>query len=196
LIGPPLIAFLQSMNVSLSETVALMKQAHEGQLDKSGRPYWQHPLRVAYRLGERATEVERHAALLHDVIEDCPYTYDDLRARGYSEEVIEIVRLVSKDPRDQMTYQQWITAIAESGNLSALRVKLADLADNLSPERMKALPPQMKGIIKRYRLAWEIIASRLPEREAASIITTVVPPLNEIERRLAEHRGIHFPFSI
>jgi (p)ppGpp synthase/HD superfamily hydrolase len=169
------------MTITLADTFAFMKEAHHGQLDKSGKPYWQHPLRVMYRLGEHATEAERHAALLHDVIEDCPVTYDDLRARGYSEEVIEIVRLVSKDPRDGMTYRQWTTAIAESGNVQAMRVKLADLADNMSPARLKSLPPEMRGIDRRYRMAWEIVAKHLPKDEVASIIRRDVPPLAEIE---------------
>jgi (p)ppGpp synthase/HD superfamily hydrolase len=169
------------MTVTLADTFAFMKQAHHGQLDKSGKPYWQHPLRVMYRLGARATEAERHAALLHDVIEDCPVTYDDLRARGYSEEVIEIVRLVSKDPHDGMTYRQWMTAIAESGNVQAMRVKLADLADNLSPARLKTLPPEMRGIDRRFKMAWEIIAARLPQEEVARVIRRDVPPLDEVE---------------
>jgi (p)ppGpp synthase/HD superfamily hydrolase len=170
------------MTITLADTFAFMKEAHYGQLDKSGKPYWQHPLRVMYRLGERATEAERHAALLHDVIEDCPVTYDDLRARGYGAEVIEIVRLVSKDPRDGLTYRQWTTAIAESGNVQAMRVKLADLADNMSPARLKALPPEMRGIDRRYRMAWETVAEHLPKDEVASIIRRDVPPLEEIER--------------
>lgn len=170
------------MTITLADTFALMKQAHEGQFDKSGQPYWHHPLRVMYRLGSHATDDERHAALLHDVIEDCPVTYDDLRARGYGAAVIEIVRLVSKDPHDGMTDREWTTAIAESGNFGAMRVKLADLADNLSPARLNALPPAMRGIDRRYRLAWELIAARLPADDVQGIIRGDVPPLAEIER--------------
>jgi (p)ppGpp synthase/HD superfamily hydrolase len=179
------------MNVTLAETFAFMRQAHHGQVDKSGKPYWQHPLRVMYRLGAQATEAERHAALLHDVIEDCPVTYDDLRARGYSEEVIEIVRLVSKDPLSGQTFRQWITTLAQSGNVAAMHVKLADLADNLSPARLKTLPPEMHGIDRRFRMAWQIIAERLPAAEVKRIIRSDVPPLVEIEREFALNAANH-----
>lgn len=119
------------------------------------------------------------------MVEDCPVTYDDLRARGYSEEVIEIVRLISKDPHSGLTFRQWITALADSGHVAAVRVKLADLADNLSPARLKTLPPEMRGIDRRFRMAWQIIAARLPETEMKSIIRGAVPPLAEIERAFA-----------
>jgi (p)ppGpp synthase/HD superfamily hydrolase len=51
----------------LGDSIELMRKAHEGQIDKSGRPYYLHPLRVAMRLAH-CTAAERHAALLHDVV--------------------------------------------------------------------------------------------------------------------------------
>jgi (p)ppGpp synthase/HD superfamily hydrolase len=57
----------------LGDSIELMCKAHEGQIDKSGRPYYLHPLRVAMRLAH-CTAVERHTALLHGVVEDTSLT--------------------------------------------------------------------------------------------------------------------------
>ena len=79
----------------LGDTIELMRKAHEGQMDKSGRPYYLHPMRVAMRLMQ-CSGVERHAALLHDVVEDTSVTLSDLRVLGYSEEIVELVDLLSR----------------------------------------------------------------------------------------------------
>lgn len=52
---------------TLDEAIQVARRAHEGQLDKSGRPYIAHPLRV---MGAMRGEHERMAAVLHDVVED------------------------------------------------------------------------------------------------------------------------------
>jgi hypothetical protein len=51
--------------------------AHEGQTDKAGRPYIEHPRRVARRLD---TPEALAAAFLHDVLEDTEHTAADLAA--------------------------------------------------------------------------------------------------------------------
>ena len=67
------------MVFSVSDAVRIATDAHEGQIDKSGKPYIGHPVRVMNRVeGER----ERMAAVLHDVIEDTRVTAEDLRAAG------------------------------------------------------------------------------------------------------------------
>lgn len=156
--------------VSIEETFRRMICAHDGQIDKSGKPYWLHPLRVMLRLGPQATETERHAALLHDVVEDTPVTLENLRAQGYPAEVLEIVRLVSRDKAKQ-TYRQYINCIVSSGNRSAMRVKLADLNDNSSPARMEGLPPDMRGVMHRYRRSMAQIEAALPASARSELLT-------------------------
>jgi hypothetical protein len=65
---------------TVDETIAFIKRAHAGQVDKAGNPYWQHPVSVMGRLGPDATESEKLAALLHDVIEDTDHAAADLLA--------------------------------------------------------------------------------------------------------------------
>ena len=74
----------------LGETIELSQRAHAGQVDKCGRPYYLHPLRVAMRLAN-CTSAERHAALLHDVVEDTSVTLEDLRKRAYSTDIMALV---------------------------------------------------------------------------------------------------------
>jgi hypothetical protein len=83
------------MVFSVSDAVRIATDAHDGQLDKSGKPYIGHPVRVMNRVsGER----ERMAAVLHDVIEDTPVTADDLRAAGCPERIVTAVVALSHLP--------------------------------------------------------------------------------------------------
>jgi (p)ppGpp synthase/HD superfamily hydrolase len=117
---------------TLDEAIQFARRAHEGQLDKSGRPYISHPLRV---MGSLRDEHERMAAVLHDVVEDTSVTLEDLRAAGCPDDVLAAVAAVSKQPgEDQATYLARVAA-----NPIARAVKLADIADNMSPERLARL---------------------------------------------------------
>jgi (p)ppGpp synthase/HD superfamily hydrolase len=117
---------------TLDEAIQFARRAHEGQLDKSGRPYIGHPLRV---MGALRGEHERMTAVLHDVVEDTSVTLEDLQAAGCPEEVLTAVTAISKQPgEDQATYLRRVAA-----NPIARAVKLADIADNMSPDRMSRL---------------------------------------------------------
>lgn len=91
-------------------------------------------------------------AYLHDIVEDGYLTYDDLRALGYSERVIKLVKALTRDPAKEV-YQTKIEAIATSGDLVRILVKLADNRDNSTDARIEDLPPEKRSIIKRYRRA-------------------------------------------
>ena len=133
----------------LGHTIELMRRAHEGQIDKSGRPYYLHPLRVAMRLVYFSVE-ERHAALLHDVVEDTRVTLLDLRSEGYSETVLELVALLTRDAPRGESHRQYLQRILDSRSAEALHVKLADVYDNLSPARVRWLPPRDHGLRARF----------------------------------------------
>lgn len=81
------------------EQISVIKKAydfasskHEGQLRKSGEPYIIHPLNVALILGKIYADYETiSAALLHDVLEDCDCTVEEME----DEFGINITRLVT-----------------------------------------------------------------------------------------------------
>jgi (p)ppGpp synthase/HD superfamily hydrolase len=144
----------------LGQSIEIMRKAHEGQIDKSGRPYYLHPLRVAMRL-VHCTPEERHAALLHDVVEDTPLTLEDLRAFGYSEEVLALVDLLTRRMPTGESHREYLERIVASGNAKALRVKLADVLDNMSPARSQDLPPEHRGMRHRFARDLEKIVAAL-----------------------------------
>lgn len=136
---------------TIADTIAYIKKAHAGQMTKGGEPYWTHPVAVANLLPASATDDERHAALLHDVIEDCGVTADDLRAAGYSERTVGLVTALSRPEGDgRPTYMEWIRSIAASGDRGLMTIKLADNEHNSDPERVAKLPFEERDIVQRY----------------------------------------------
>ena len=140
---------------TIKQTIEFIRAAHAGQTDKGGQPYWQHPVAVMRRLGPSASKAEKLTALLHDVIEDTGTTADDLRRLCYPEDVIAAVVLLSRP--QGVHYLDWIRSIAESGNRMAIRVKIADNEHNSDPSRVTALPPDQRGLVKRYEQSLRIL---------------------------------------
>lgn len=157
---------------TIEETIAFIQIAHAGQMDKSGKPYYEHPIAVMGRLPEYATESERIAALLHDVVEDTSHTRESLTELGYSDEVLDIVELVTLDDDKSIPYPTKIKAIIDSGNVSAMRVKFADMSENSSEARLRLLPEERQTELRnKYRIPLQMLAVALekldPEFAAA-----------------------------
>ena len=114
----------------LAERLAIT--AHSGQLDKAGIEYWRHPMRVAFMV---SGDQERQVAWLHDVLENTTYTADDLVRYGFSDHVVKAVELLTKHKGTRL--DDYYARIRE--NDLARTVKLADVADNLNPERLALL---------------------------------------------------------
>jgi (p)ppGpp synthase/HD superfamily hydrolase len=132
---------------TLEDAIALAVEAHRGQRDKAGQTYILHPLRVMMRL---ETEAERMAAILHDVVEDTPYTLARLRGLGYPEEVLGALDCLTK--REGETYEAFIERVRP--HPLARRVKLADLEDNMDVRRLLTVGAKETERLARYRAAW------------------------------------------
>jgi (p)ppGpp synthase/HD superfamily hydrolase len=145
---------------SIDAAILFAAHCHAGQKCKVGRPYILHPLRVmmAVETKEYPDKITMMAAVLHDVVEDCDVTLDDLRKAGFCEEVVEVVDLLSRPPKDapnRPTHRQYIGRICESKNPRAVHIKMEDTKDNLS--RVGELPPDQRSIEKRYEQAMELL---------------------------------------
>jgi len=134
----------------IEETIAFIVKAHAGQTDKSGRDYHHHPIAVMQRLTDCGEDL-RLAALLHDVLEDTPYTRQDLAAMGYSARALDIVEQVTKVPGDKRTYAEKIAALIALGDADVMRLKLADMSENMDPERLALLAPEKQAFfLEKY----------------------------------------------
>jgi len=120
---------------------------HRDQLRKSGDPYITHPLAVATILAELGMNHETLcAALLHDTIEDTPYTLAELRSE-FGEDITALVDGVTK--LDKVKYGEDAEAetvrkmvVAMSRDIRVLVIKLADRLHNMRTLRYLARPKQ------------------------------------------------------
>ena len=89
--------------ITIEEALRIALEAHEGQKDLDGNPVILHPMAVALAGRNRQEQI---AGLLHDVVEDTDFTFDDLLQRGVDESIVDTLRLLthSKD----MTYEEYV----------------------------------------------------------------------------------------
>lgn len=129
-------------------------QAHQGQQDKAGASYIEHPARVAGRLAERGyADTVVAAGWLHDVLEDTDWTASCLDAAGIPEDTVRIVVAMTRLPSQPGS--QYYAGLVAAGP-DAVAVKLADIDDNIDPARTALLEPDV-----RERLAEKYAKARL-----------------------------------
>jgi len=126
------------------------EHAHRDQKRKTGEPYIIHPVAVATIAAEEL-ELDAHtvcAAFLHDVVEDTPYTIDDIKAR-FGDDIAFLVDVVTKRKRDKYRSSKQIDnykQILESVHydVRALLVKLSDRLHNMRTLDSMTPDKQMK----------------------------------------------------
>lgn len=134
---------------TLERAIEIATEAHRGQLDKAGKDYIGHPMRVME--AGRTTE-ERIVGVLHDVVEDSDWTFERLAAEGFSAEVIEALRCVTKISKDE-PYDKFIARV--KSNPLAVVVKLNDLSDNMDIRRLPYLSDKDVKRLKKYLKAYK-----------------------------------------
>ena len=147
--------YLNSKNVkfkhmsTLERAIQIATEAHKGQLDKAGKDYICHPLRVM-EMGK--TEEEKMVGVLHDVIEDTDWTFEALEAEGFSQEVIAALRCVTKTSENE-NYDDFIERVKK--NPLAVAVKINDLTDNMDIRRLPYLSDKDVKRLKKYLKAYK-----------------------------------------
>ena len=154
----------------IREAYLFADRSHEGQLRKSGEPYIAHPIEIALFLSDlRMDEQAIAAALLHDVVEDCDVSLDELSIQ-FGPEISKLVdgvtkltqldsrihnplRAINGNARDPdnlyaESLRKMLVAMAE--DIRVVLIKLADRLHNM--KTLDALPPE-----KQRRIAQETL---------------------------------------
>lgn len=134
----------------IEKCIAIATQAHFGQRDRDNNAVILHPLIVG-SMGK--TNTEKCVGFLHDVVEDTDWTFDDLRNEGLPEEIIDTLRLLTHEKGTD--YFEYVQRIIESGNQTAINVKLNDLKHNLARGKAFGYPE----LVEKHRKAIKMIES-------------------------------------
>ena len=133
----------------LNRAISIAIEAHTGQLDtNNGRPYIEHPFRV---MNAGQTLQEKIVGILHDVVEDTPWTLDDLAKEGFSEEILLAIDALTR--RDDETYDEYLERVKPIP--LAVRVKLNDLSDNMDIRRWDTIPDFELVRLRKYLNAFK-----------------------------------------
>jgi (p)ppGpp synthase/HD superfamily hydrolase len=135
---------------TLEDAVSIAAQAHRGQKDKAGDPYFLHPLRMMLRMN---SEAEMIAAVLHDVVEDSDWTLEQLRDKGFSEDVLQAVDCLTH--RNGEPYEEFIRRAQQ--NPIARQVKIADLEDNMNIQRIHEITAKDLERLAKYHRSWCVL---------------------------------------
>lgn len=128
----------------LDKAIEIAHIAHKGQLDKAGKSYIGHPLRV---MNNVETVEEKIVGILHDAVEDSDLTLDDLKVAGFSDVIIEAIDAITK--REGEKRKDYLNRVMN--NKIALRVKIADMTDNMDISRISNPTERDRERIRIYK---------------------------------------------
>lgn len=159
----------------------LARDAHKDQKRVSGSPYITHPLAVANIVAQMQLDVDSIcAALLHDVVEDTPYSREDIKER-FGEQVallvdgvtkLDKIAFSSKEERDMENLRKMFLAMAT--DIRVIIIKFADRLHNMSTlismsedkqrekarETLSVFAP-LAHRLGMYKIKWELEDSSL-----------------------------------
>ena len=150
---------------------AFARKAHEGQTRKyTGDPYYSHVERVAALVAEHADRQELiAAAFLHDTIEDCGVSYEEI-AQQFGYDVADIVQALTNDEerKNKMGKVSYMIDKLTNMNPDALLVKLCDTLNNMTETQSAHQAHQyfliVEGVLKNPPLGWNKLHEKLASK--------------------------------
>lgn len=140
----------------LERAIEIAVEAHRGQIDKAGKIYILHPIRVMLR---GKNEAEQIVGILHDVVEDTPVTIEALKLEGFPDEILAAVSCITKE--DGEDYGHFIDRVMT--NPLATQVKLYDLEDNMNRDRILFPTDRDEKRFAKYEKYHRIVAAKVTE---------------------------------
>lgn len=146
-------------NISRARTIVM--QAFKGKTDKAGEPYIRHLYRVAETVSCYADANTVAAAILHDLLEDCPEWTVERMQSEFNQEICDMVIVLTRGK--DYGYKAYISDILLSKG--ACIIKLADLKDNMNIVRLKIITEKDIERLKKYHEAARRILEKYPDLE-------------------------------
>ena len=147
----------------LEKAIEIAVEAHRGQIDKAGKIYILHPIRVMLR-GQN--EIEQIVGILHDVVEDTPVTIDMLEKEGFSKEILDAIACITKNEGED--YGDFIDRVLT--NPLATQVKLYDLEDNMNRDRIPFPTEHDEKRFQKYEKYHKVVAAKVIEYRLQGIL--------------------------
>lgn len=141
---------MKDLSNLLDKAALICVTGHQGQRDKAGAAYFQHPMRVAMKCDK---DEEKIVALLHDILEDTDVSPKWLAEQGFPDEIVKAVLSVTRKPGE--TYTEFVER-AKKNPIGRI-VKIHDLEDNLNVLRLKEVSVEMAERYTKYLKALEFL---------------------------------------
>jgi (p)ppGpp synthase/HD superfamily hydrolase len=139
------------MEQLLAKAVTIALEAHKGATDKAGMPYAGHIMRV---MQAGRTIDEKIVGVLHDIVEDTPWTFEALLAEGFPAHIVDALRCITK-LHDDEPYEEFIQRV--KSNPLAVAVKINDLTDNMDIRRLSELTDKDVQRLRKYLQAYRLL---------------------------------------
>lgn len=132
----------------LQKAISIAIEAHKNQVDRYQAPYIMHVMRVMMR---GKNEDEKICGILHDVVEDTNWTFEDLHKEGFPIEMITALQCLTKGENEP--YEEYISRVKT--NKLAIAVKINDLEDNMDVRRMSHMEVKDVDRFNKYLRAYQ-----------------------------------------
>ena len=139
------------MDQLLAKAVTIALEAHKDATDKAGMPYAGHIMRV---MQAGRTNDEKIVGVLHDIVEDTDWTFDQLLEEGFPQHIVDALRCVTKISDDE-PYEEFIKRVKT--NPLAVAVKINDLTDNMDIRRLSELTDKDVQRLRKYLQAYRLL---------------------------------------
>lgn len=136
----------------------IFQKAFTNKLDRAGKPYIEHLVRVSQKVPDLGIMNEvKTIALLHDLLEDCPEWNEKSLREIFSDNVVDSVVALTRKPNQ--SYEDFIEQVCL--NKWAIIVKKADLEDNMDITRLESLSDKDFQRQEKYKIAYQRILTAL-----------------------------------